>query len=52
MYVVFLFITVTHEGDENSLIFDFNRIIDSTVDIVIALLTNQVPIRKITKVDK
>ena len=52
MCVVFLCITVTHEGDANPLIFGFSRIIDTTIGIVIVLLINQFPIRKITEPDK
>lgn len=46
MCVVFLCITVTHENDENPLLFGFNRIIDTTVGIIIALIVNQLTTRK------
>lgn len=41
MCVVFLCITVTHGNDENPLTFGLNRIVDTTIGIVIALLVNQ-----------
>lgn len=46
MCVVFLCITVTHGGDENPLLFGVNRIIDTTIGIIIALIMNQVPLEK------
>ena len=46
MCVVFLCITVTHGGDENPLLFGVNRIIDTTIGIMIALIMNQVPLEK------
>ena len=46
MCVVFLCITVRHGGDENPLLFGVNRIIDTTIGIMIALIMNQVPLEK------
>lgn len=43
MCVVFLCITVTHGTDESPLTFGLNRIADTTVGIMIALLINQTP---------
>lgn len=47
MCVVFLCITVTHGKDESPLSFGVARILDTTIGIVIALIINQFPIRKI-----
>lgn len=44
MCVVFLCITVTHGSDESPLAFGLNRIADTTVGIVIALIINQIPV--------
>ena len=44
MCVVFLCITVTHGNDESPLAFGLNRITDTTVGIMIALLINQIPV--------
>ena len=44
MCVVFLCITVTHGTDESPLAFGLNRIADTTVGIVIALIINQIPV--------
>ena len=41
MCVVFLCITVTHENDQNPLAFGMERIVDTTIGIVIALIINQ-----------
>ena len=46
MCVVFLCITVTHGNDESQLSFGIARILDTTIGIVIALLINQLPIRR------
>ena len=43
MCVVFLCIAVTHGTDESPLTFGLNRIADTTVGIMIALLINQIP---------
>lgn len=43
MCVVFLCITVTHGDDESALVFGFNRIIDTTIVVVVALLINHFP---------
>lgn len=43
MCVVFLCITVTHEGDISPISFAFNRIIDTTIGIVVALIVNTLP---------
>ena len=42
MCVVFLCITVTHGNDESPLAFGLNRITDTTVGIIIALILNQI----------
>ena len=47
MCVVFLCITVTHGNDESPLSFGIARILDTTIGIVIALITNQFPIHHI-----
>ena len=47
MCVVFLCITVTHGNDESPLSFGAARILDTTIGIVIALITNQFPIHHI-----
>lgn len=44
MCVVFLCITVTHGTDESPLTFGLNRISDTTVGIMIALLIKQIPV--------
>lgn len=46
MCVVFLCITVTHGSDESPLLFGFNRIVDTTVGIIIALIVNRIPQQK------
>ena len=46
MCVVFLCITVTHGNDESQLSFGIARILDTTIGIVIALIINQLPIRR------
>lgn len=43
MCVVFLCITATHGNDESPLAFAIDRIIDTTIGIVVALLINQFP---------
>lgn len=43
MCVVFLCITTTHGNDESPLTFGINRIIDTTIGIVVALFINQLP---------
>ena len=43
MCVVFLCITTTHGNDESPLAFGIDRIIDTTIGIVVALLINQFP---------
>ena len=41
MCVVFLCITVIHENDQNPLAFGMERIVDTTIGILIALIINQ-----------
>lgn len=43
MCVVFLCVTVTHEGDISPISFAFNRIIDTTIGIVVAFIVNFLP---------
>ena len=43
MCVVFLCITATHGNDESPLAFGIDRIIDTTIGIVVALFINQLP---------
>lgn len=45
MCMVFLCITVTHENDPNPLVFGMERIADTTIGIVIALMINQFQIK-------
>lgn len=47
MCVVFLCVTVTHEKDINPLYFAWNRIIDTSLGIVISLVVNSVPFHKL-----
>ena len=47
MCVVFLCITVAHGNDESPLSFGAARILDATIGIVIALIINQFPVRRI-----
>lgn len=46
MCVVFLCITATHGNDESPLAFGIDRIIDTTIGIIVALLINQFPNKK------
>lgn len=46
MCVVFLCITVTHGSDENPFTFGLNRIVDTTIGIIVALFVNRFQMKK------
>lgn len=54
MCVVFLCVTVTHCNDKSPFTFGFDRIIDTTIGIIVALLVNRFPAlkRKQTNIHK
>jgi len=41
--VVFLSVTITHAGDSSPVAFALNRIVDTTIGILVALLINRIP---------
>lgn len=44
MCVVFLYVTVMHKEDASPIAFSINRIVDTTIGLVVALAVNQFPI--------
>lgn len=49
MCVVFLCVTITHEKDANPLYFAWNRIVDTSLGIIISLIVNSIPFHQFQK---
>lgn len=52
MCVVFLCVTVTHEGDTSPVSFAANRIIDTAIGIVVALIINRLSLKQVNEHEK